>query len=149
VLSAPTTSQLIEGLRIELREAVLPEVPAASGRLALEMLDNLLSNIAVRSAHEIAWMRDESEQIEQIAIDVDDAATREALEQYRAGDLSSLHLAEVQLAYDRAGEVLSCAIEYSLRTGDKQLLAAARNILKLRNERELQINGDWTMVGRG
>jgi predicted thioredoxin/glutaredoxin len=149
VLSSPTTDQIIEGLRVELREAVLPEVPAASGRLAIEMLDNLLSNLAVRSAHEIAWMRDECEQIEQLATSVDDAATRASLTAYRAADRVSLHLADVQVAYDRATEVLSCALEYAVSNSDVELVAAARNLLRLRNERELQVIGDWQMIGRG
>ena len=149
MLSSPTTDEIIEGLRVELREAVLPEVPAASGRLAIEMLDNLLSNLAVRSAHEIAWMRDECEQIEQLAASVDDAQTQAALSAYRAADRVSLHLADVQAAYELASEALSCTLEYAVSNRDVALVAAARNLLRVRNERELQVIGDWQMIGRG
>lgn len=147
--SSPSTGQILEGLRVELRESILPEVSPGSARVAVEMLDNILSNLATRAAHEIAWMRDECEQIDRMAADVDDPATQSALARYRATDRVSLHLADVQVAYDRAGEVLSCAIEHALSENDASLLAAGRHILGIRSEREMAILGDWTMVGRG
>ena len=147
--SSPTTTQILEGLRIELREAVLPEVTAGPARVAVEMLDNLLSNLATRAAHEIAWMRDECGQIDALADGVDGAATQSALAEYRAVDRESLHLDDVQLAYDRAGEVLSCAIEHALARGDDELLGASRRLLQLRSEREMAILGDLDLAGRG
>jgi hypothetical protein len=147
--SSPTTVQILEGLRVELRQTVLPEVSAGPARVAVEMLDNVLSNLATRAAHEIAWMRDESDEIERLAAEVDDPATRSALAAYRETNREGLHLAEVQASYDRAGEVLSCALEHALDTNDTVLLAASRHILKIRSEREMAILGDWNMVGRG
>ena len=81
--SSPTTVQILEGLRVELRQTVLPEVSAGPARVAVEMLDNVLSNLATRAAHEIAWMRDESDEIDRLADEVDDPATRSALAAYR------------------------------------------------------------------
>src|SRR6185503_3978714 len=101
------------------------------------------------AAHEIAWMRDECEQVEALAAGVDDPGTEAALAAYREADRTSLHLDDVQAAYDRAGEVLSCAVEHALAAGDTSLLAASRNILRLRSEREMAILGGWNMVGRG
>ena len=147
--SSPTTTQILEGLRIELRETVLPEISADPARVAVEMLDNILSNIATRAAHEIAWMRDECEQIDRLADGVDDPATQSALTHYRGIDRESLHLDDVQAAYDRASEVLSCAVEHALANADVSLLAASRNLLQLRSDREMAILGDWNMVGRG
>ena len=146
--SSPTTTQILEGLRIELREAVLPEVAAAPARVAIEMLDNVLSNLATRSAHEIAWMRDESVQIEALADGVSDSAVTAALAEYRALDRESLHLEDVAVAYDRAGEVLSCVLEYALASGDRAALDAARGVLRLRSQREMTILGEWNMAGR-
>ena len=140
----------MEGLRIELREAVLPEVSAGPARVAVEMLDNILSNLATRAAHEIAWMRDECEQIDALAASVDDPATQSALAAYRGTDRTSLHLDAVQVAYDRAGEVLSCAVEHALTHGDVAvLLTASRSVLQIRSDREMAILGGWNMVGRG
>lgn len=149
MLSSPTTEQILEGLRLELREVVLPETQAVTARVALEMLDNVLANLAVRSAHEIAWMRDECDRIEALAQDVDDNATRLALAAYRAAERDSLHLADVQSAYNLAGEVLSCALEHAFASGDVPLREATRDLLRLRKDRELEIMGDWQMVGRG
>ena len=147
--SSPTTVQILEGLRVELRQTVLPEVSAGPARVAVEMLDNVLSNLATRAAHEIAWMRDEAGEIDRLADEVDDPATRSALAAYRETDRESLHLADVQVAYDHAGEVLSCAVEHALDTNDAVLLAASRHILQIRSDREMAILGDWNMVGRG
>jgi hypothetical protein len=147
--SSPTTVQILEGLRVELRQTVLPEVGAGPARVAVEMLDNVLSNLATRAAHEIAWMRDEAGEIDRLADEVDDPATRSALAAYRETDRESLHLADVQVAYDHAGEVLSCAVEHALDTNDTVLLAASWHILKIRSAREMAILGDWNMVGRG
>jgi hypothetical protein len=146
--SSPTTAQILEGLRVELRESLLPEVAAAPARVAVEMLDNLLSNLATRSAHEIAWMRDECAQIEALVGDVADSAVTAALVEYRALDRVSLHLDDVQAAYDRAGEVLSCAIEHGLASGNRALHDAARAVLRIRSEREMTILGGWNVAGR-
>ena len=145
--SSPTTAQILEGLRIELRESLLPEVAAAPRRVAVEMLDNLLSNLAVRSAHEIAWMRDECARIEALIDDNADSAVVAALVEYRALDRDSLHLKDVQAAYDRAGEVLSCVIEHAIASGNRAL-DAARAVLRLRSEREMTILGGWNLAGR-
>ena len=149
MLSSPSTAQILEGLRTEIQEAIIPEVTVPSARLALEMLDNVLSNLAVRAAHEISWMRDEAEQIDALGGQLDDAATQAALAAYRATDRESLHLDDVQVAYDRASEVLSCVVEHAMRTGDDALLTAGRSLLSIRLERELAIMGDWQMIGRG
>jgi hypothetical protein len=146
--SSPTTAQILEGLRVELRESLLPEIAAAPARVAVEMLDNLLANLATRSAHEIAWMRDECAQIEALAEDIADPAVTAALVDYRAVDCDSLHLDDVQAAYDRAGEVLSCAIEHALATRNRSLLDAARAVLRIRSDREMTILGGWNVTGR-
>ena len=108
--SSPTTVQILEGLRVELRQTVLPEVGAGPARVAVEMLDNVLSNLATRAAHEIAWMRDESDEIDRLADEVDDPATRSALAAYRETDRESLHLADCagRLRPRRRGAVLCC-----------------------------------------
>ena len=147
--SSPTTAEILEGLRIELREAVLPEVTDGPARVAVEMLDNILSNLATRAAHEIAWMRDECEQIDALVSSVDDPVVQSAVAAYRCADRASLHLDAVQQAYDRAGEALSCAVEYALAHGDSSLLTDSRSILQVRSDREMAILGGWDMVGRG
>ena len=146
--SAPTTTQILEGLRIELRESLLPEISAAPARIAVEMLDNLLSNLATRSAHEIAWMRDECAQIEALVEDISDSAVTAALVDYRALDRDSLHLDDVQAAYDRASEVLSCVIEHALASKNRALLDAAQAVLRVRSDREMTIIGGWNVAGR-
>jgi len=147
--STPTTAQILEGIRADLRQTILPEVAAGPARVTLEMLDNLLSSAATRAGHEVAWMRDECDRMEAIADEVDDPAVREALAAYRVGDRESLHLEAVQQAYQQASEVLSRVIEHALATSNKALLEQARQVLRLRSEREVAILGEWTLAGRG
>jgi hypothetical protein len=146
--SSPTTTQILEGLRVELRESLMPEISAAPVRIAVEMLDNVLSNLATRSAHEIAWMRDECAQIEALVEDINEPTVTAALVDYRALDRESLHLGDVQAAYDRASEVLSCVIEHALASENRALLDAARAVLRLRSDREMTILGGWNVAGR-
>jgi hypothetical protein len=146
--SSPTTRQILEGLRVALRETILPDISTDSARVTLEMLDNVLSNLASRAAHEIAWMRDECTEIEALADDVNDSATQAAIAGYRSLDRNSLHLDDVQAAYDRAGEVLSCMIEHALASADGALLEAIRPLLRVRSEREMVILGGWNLAGR-
>ena len=112
------------------------------------MLDNVVSKLATRAAHEIAWIGDEAGR-DRPTGRRGGHAPRSALAAYRQTDRESLHLAAVQVAYDRAGEVLSCVVEHALNTNDAVLLAASRIILKIRGDREMAIPGDRNLVGRG
>ena len=70
MISRPTTDQLILECRRELLEVVLPDVNTEHVRVTVQMLENILRNAATRSAHEIAWMREETIGLETFALDV-------------------------------------------------------------------------------
>ena len=59
-----------------------------------------------------------------------------------------VELADVVETYSRASEAFSCALETAMAAGHPGLSARAGQILAARNQRELEINGDWAMVGR-
>ena len=59
MLSRPTTEQIIMDCRRELLETIDPAVSAPQVKVVIQMLENVLRNAAVRSAHEIAWMHSE------------------------------------------------------------------------------------------
>ena len=157
MISRPTTDQLILECRRELLDVVLPDVQTEHVRVTVQMLENILRNAATRSAHEIAWMREESISLEAFAQDVVAAfpggaattqATLAALAALAAAPRHSVDLADVVETYARDGEAFSCALEAAMTAGHPALSARAVELLAARNGRELEINGGWAMVGR-
>lgn len=152
MISRPTTDQLILECRRELLQSVLPDVQSEHVRVTVQMLENILRNAATRAAHEIAWMREETASLEAYARSVlatspDGASIAEALADLGAAP-SDDHLADVVETYSRAGEAFSCALEVATREGRADLVAKAADLLAERNARELEVNGEWAMVGR-
>ena len=152
MITQPTSARLIEVVREELRENVLPKVaedPAAAG--SLHMIDQVLETLSRRATNEIAWMVEEIAALdalgERVAAEVPQAAkTAAALNALRALDGSRLDLASVSERYSTASEILSCAVE------DVPLDAAPRGDVEAaldgRLAHELAIIGDFQLVGR-
>ncbi len=153
MITRPDPEQVLNAVRAELRDRIAPRIDDPALSVTLQMIDNILENVAVRAMHEIAWMREECDAIEAaVAATLDalpDAATRAALEAYRHARTTSLHHADVRADYDRATEALSCALEAAIAHGDRRLTAPLVALLHDRNEHELQIMGNWGFVGRG
>jgi hypothetical protein len=151
----PTTAQLLRDLRHELAEVVGPEVHGATAKVALEQIDIILEQCAVRAGSEIAWMIEEIDEIEAYAADVGaatgDAATQAALDAARAGRSGSLQLDDLVLDYNLMSEALSCAIEACMSDPDqRQLRDRGIEILRERRaERETIVRANWRLVGRG
>ena len=154
MITRPTTDALIGDCCRELTEVILPAITDETVRLRLVMTETVLRNAAVRAAHEIAWMREETIGLETFALDVvaaissGAAATEAALAALVAAPRDSVELADVVETYSRASEAFSCALEMAMTAGHSGLSARAAEILAARNQRELEINGDWAMVGR-
>jgi hypothetical protein len=142
----------------DLTDTVLAALTDEPARVAVQMMQQLLRGAAVRAAHEIAWMHEEIDDIittvdalagadAPAGADADPlAAARTVLDEL---DASSLHLADVQQRYDRAGEVLSCAIEAAYVSGDTDAIEKLRAVLQRRSEHEMAIIGQFDLVGRG
>ncbi len=151
----PTTAQLLRDVRNELTHTVAPEVHTATAKVALEQIDIILEQCAVRAASEIAWMIEEIDEIDEYAAAVaeatGDAATTSALEAGRAGRASSLELDDLADGYNLMSEALSCAIEACMRTTEHPaLLTRGIEILRTRRaERETVVRANWRLVGRG
>ena len=154
MISLPTTEQIILDCRRELLEIIGPEVASDAGKVSVQMLENVLRNVAMRAAHEIAWMRDETAAMESLARDTAAAhpsatAVANALTALDAGPRSSLHLDDVVAVYSLASEALSSALEAALAAGDTELGGRGAALLAARSASEVQIMGDWGFVGRG
>ena len=153
MLSRPTTEQILLDCRHELLSTIDPAVAAEPVKIAIQMLENVLRNCAMRAAHEIAWMREETELMVTFARKVSGtacatAAITAALEAFDAGRSDSLHLDDVAATYHLAGHCLSAAIDAVMADGDDALHLEARAILTTRLDHENQIMGEWSFVGR-
>lgn len=151
----PTTPQLLRDVRNELLHTVAPEVHGAVARVALEQIDIILEQCAVRSADEIAWMAEELAEMLDYADDVvaatGDEATAAALVAARDNAAGTLHLDDMAHDYTLTSEALSCAIEACMADPDRSdLLRRGVEILRLRRgERETVVRANWRLVGRG
>ncbi len=151
----PTTAQLLRDVRHELRTVVGPEVHGATAKVALEQIDIILEQCAVRSGSEIAWMIEEIDEIEAYGADVvaatGDEATTAALDAGRSGRSGSLELDDLVVDYNLMSEVLSCAIEACMADPDqRELRDRGVEILRVRRaERETVVRANWRLVGRG
>jgi hypothetical protein len=150
----PSTEQIILDCRRELLEVIGPEVTSDAGKVSVQMLENVLRNVAMRAAHEIAWMNSEIATMEEYAKDVlaaipDAAPIASAVHTLSEGPRESLHLSDVSDVYSLAGEAFSCAVEASLGSGNAELSARGATILAARSATEVQIMGEWGFVGRG
>ena len=67
MLSRPTTEQILLDCCRELMTNVLPLLTDATAQVSVIMVETVLRNTAVRAAHEVAWMRDETADIEAYA----------------------------------------------------------------------------------
>jgi hypothetical protein len=153
MLSRPTTEQIILDCRTQLLELIAPAVDAEPIQIAIQMMENVLRNVAARAAHEIAWMREEGDDAVSFAQGVAASATgnssvTDALTAYESGRSDSLHLDDVVVTYDLAGRCLTAAVEAAMAAGDDDAHRAGRALLDQRIAHENEIMGEWTMVGR-
>ncbi|MFM7537032.1 MAG: hypothetical protein ACKO91_14730 [Acidimicrobiales bacterium] len=146
----PSTDQIIEGACRELDEQVLPLLAAGSpASVLVQQMVQLLRGCAVRAAHEIAWMHEETAAIVEAVAGIDDDATAAALAAYHAAPAGGLHLDEVAHRYDLASQALGAAVEAAYRTGDVAQQEALRALLRARSANEMAVVGALELVGRG
>ena len=116
------------------------------------MLGKVLRNAAVRAAHEVAWMREETAAVEAyaraVAATTGDDGLRTALEALAEGPRGSLHLTDVVEVYVRASDVLSVALEVALAAGRDDLVREGESLLSTRLAHEEDVVGGWDSAGR-
>jgi hypothetical protein len=152
MITRPTTDALIVDCCRELTEAILPGLTDETLRLRLVMTETVLRNAAMRAAHEIAWMREETAALVAYAAEV---AARHASEPLRAAmtaveaiPAASLHLADVVDRYEKAGQAFEQALTAAQEAGSADLIAQARELLRDRVEIEKRVMATYTIVGR-
>jgi hypothetical protein len=151
VITHPTTDQLIDDVCRELTEHILPALTDETLQVRVAMAETVLRNAAVRAAHEIAWMREETAVLTAFAQTVAERLPAADL----AGSLadvaaapSGLHLADVVEAYERAGRAFTVAIDAAQRAGADDLVTAGRGLLHDRVATEKIVMANYGVVGR-
>jgi hypothetical protein len=152
VIGRPTTEQILLDCCRVLDDDVLPAVTDETVQVRLVMLGKVLRNAAVRSAHEIAWMREETAAIETyagaVATATGNGALQAALDELGGAPRGSLHLADVTDVYGRAGDALSLALETAIATGAEDAVRDGEALLRARLAHEHEIVGGWESAGR-
>ena len=147
----PTTEQLLLDCCTELIEAVLPAVTDQTAVVRIFMIEQVLRNAAVRSAHEIEWMTGEMPALVAFAEDVQAAAPAAELAALlaRTNEASAgLALDEVIERYSRAGEALAAALETTITGGLTELRQRGEALLDARHEHETTALAGWNPTGR-
>ena len=152
MLSRPTTEQILLDCCRELMTNVLPSLTDATAQVSVIMVETVLRNTAVRAAHEVAWMRDETAGIEAYAREVAARAPGTTLETalaaLAAAPRDSLHLDDVVETYCRAGNALSAALETAVASGLAPLIQRGEEILDVRSGHETDVMAGWSPTGR-
>jgi hypothetical protein len=152
MLSRPTTEQILLDCCRELMTNVLPSLTDATAQVSVIMVETVLRNTAVRAAHEVAWMRDETADIEAyahtVAAQAPGTALETALAALAAAPRESLHLDDVVETYCRAGNALSAALETAVASGLAPLIQRGEEILDVRSGHETDVMAGWSPTGR-
>ena len=153
MLSRPTTEQILLDCCRELMTNVLPSLTDATAQVSVIMVETVLRNTAVRAAHEVAWMRDETAEIEAYARAVAEQAPgaaplEAALAALASAPRDSLHLDDVVETYCRAGNALSAALETAVAGGLAVLVSRGEEILDVRSGHETEVMAGWSPTGR-
>ena len=152
MLSRPTTEQILLDCCRELMTNVLPSLTDATAQVSVIMVETVLRNTAVRAAHEVAWMRDETAGIEayarEVAAQAPGTTLETALAALAAAPRDSLHLDDVVEAYCRAGNALSAALETAVASGLAPLIQRGEEILDVRSGHETDVMAGWSPTGR-
>jgi fructose-specific component phosphotransferase system IIB-like protein len=138
MIAKPTTEQILNDCSRELMEVVLPAVTDETVQVTIYMMDLVLRNAAVRAAHEIAWMTEETAELEAFA---DSGAPSTPVG-------ASLHLDDVVERYRCASEAFSAAMEQAVAAGDDVRTRQGTTLLARRVDKEQEIMCGWSPVGR-
>ena len=153
MLSRPTTEQILLDCCRELMTNVLPSLTDATAQVSVIMVETVLRNTAVRAAHEVAWMREETAEIEDYARAVAQqapgtASLEAALAALASAPRDSLHLDDVVETYCLAGNALSAALETAVAGGLTGLIRRGEEILDVRSGHETEVMAGWSPTGR-
>ena len=153
MITQPTIPQLLETIRDELGDKVLPHVDDAPTKVNIEMMQAVLNQLIERSEHEISWMTNEIDAIEDAAerltptLSHSDALDA-AVANFTSNRAESMQLSAVTADYQRACEVLSCLGEAAYTAGNEAAVGDVQALLNARLATENAAVGEFIAVGR-
>jgi len=153
MITKPTSAQLLEEVRQTLASTVAPAVDDPQVQGSLQMVDHILSALAVRAENEIAWMVEEIDDVQRVVGRVaesvaDSASVREALDALQADRDTGLALSNVTARYALASEALSRAVEATMSSAGL-LRDEISALLDRRLAHETDVIGEFQLVARG
>ena len=153
MITQPTIPQLLETIRDELGDKVLPQISDAPTKVSIEMMQAVLNQLIERSENEIAWMIEEMEAIEAAANRLtptlgNTEALDAALSNFTSKRAESMHLSAVAADYQRACEVLSCLGEAAYADGSDTAISDVQALINARLATENAAIGEFIAVGR-
>jgi hypothetical protein len=151
MMSQPSAARLLEVIRKELSDNVLPAIADPQATANLQMALHVLETIGVRVQHEIAWMCEEVDAAGELAAAIADelpaaGALTVALDRLHQAPLVSLHLDDVTARYALGSEVLSCLLEQV--PPDHPRRSDVERLLGDRLAHEVAVMGEFALVGR-
>jgi hypothetical protein len=153
MIAKPTTEQLIDAVRVDLRDRVAPLVSDPIARMALDMSIAILGSAAVRSSHELAWMLEECDAVEAAARRLaerlpDPGPIADALAACERHAGAGRDLAGVHARYAQAGEVLARLGDAAYDADDAEAIREVWALLEQRRAHQDIVTGGYTAVGR-
>jgi hypothetical protein len=151
MMTQPSAARLLEVVRKELTDNVLPGIADPQTAANLQMVLHVLETIGVRVEHEIAWMCQEVDAAEELAASIAAelpaaGALTPAMDRLSQAPLVSLHLDDVEARYALGSEVLSCLLE-EVPT-DHPRRSEVERLLDDRLAHEVAVMGEFALVGR-
>ena len=148
MIARPTTAQLIDAVRDDLRTRVSPFVTDPMARLALDMSILVLGSASVRSANELAWMLEEAEAVEALARELVGRLPALAEPLAACPPTGLRDIGDVHARYERASELLARMAEAAYDAGDAEAIAAVMALFEQRRQTQNAITGGFQAVGR-
>lgn len=148
MISRPTTEQILLDCARELSETVMPKLTDAAAQMAVAMMDAVLRSMSARSAHEIAWMAEETDDIIAYVGDVAAALPSAGLQVPRPATSDGLHLDAVVALYCEAGRTFSTALEAVVAAQNAELVTRGEELLGRRIANEHAGMAGWSPTGR-
>lgn len=153
MITRPSMSRLLDAMKIELTDKIIPGLTDPTLVVNVQMMTALLGALSVRVEHELAWMRGECDRIEAAADALVTAQSGQgpvvtALAAYRDARTDSLLVSEAQADYERASELLSCLAEAAYASGDAAQVATVERLFAERLATEQTAIGTFVAVGR-
>lgn len=153
MITQPAIPRLLESIRDELTDKILPALDDPVLKVNVEMMTAVLNALAVRTENEIQWMLDESAAIEAAASELssalpDDEALAAALADMQGSRPETMRLSDVAASYGLASEVLSCLTKAAYGSGQEDAIARVETLFDSRLATENAAIGEFIAVGR-